>query len=854
MRPMWRLGINALSGRRSRTVLLVLAVALSTALVAAVGCALASLHAGMERRVLATLGRADIRIREVAGQMLEPSLLAAIESRPEVEVAAPRGRGSVTLRHSLGGETWTSVGVGIDPAREYRMTDPPLAKGRRVEADGEVVLSPDLSEILKAGPGDVVDVVRFGRALQLKVVGVSERGEADVVKRTEATTTRATLADITGVRDRLNEIAVALRPGNDAAAAAEAMQHAVPKNIAVQTTARVTSGIDRALVASNIGFVVASTLVSIAAGLIVLTGLTTNILERQRELSIMRAIGAERGMLARAQLMVGALIGGMGAMVGVPLGVFLAWVMAQIFPDKLPAGLVLNVPRLAWAGGASVLAGLIGAAWPAIAAARATPLSGMTRRARPATARGVAMVTAIGVVMIIGQLLVVGLPRDGNVVFWGHITVGMPLMLGGYFLLSVGVAAMIATLAGPVVAIVLRIPRAMLVGTFRSRPYRNGFTAAALMLGVAMMTDLWTVGGGLMRDWLGSIRFPDAFVNDWSGLSQEDVQRIGSLDFVDEVCPITLFKIDNRAFGLSGIQKPPTNFIAFEPEPFFRMTKLSWVAGDESYARKRLAEGGAVLVAQEFLVARAGYRIGDTFTVEHHGVQREFEVVGAVSSPGLDLVGYAFDLGREYKDVAIGAIFGTRTDLKEVFGSEAIHLIQMSYKKEITDAEAARRIREAVGRAGVLVGSGREIKEGVLVIGRNTMRMASILALVAMLICSLGVANVVLAGIDARRFEFGVLRAVGASRGLVGRLITGEVVLLVLVASILGTLLGLQASNVGVILYRLLGGITMQLRPDAGAIGLAWAMLMVVTLGVTGPLIIRLMRATARELLASTRG
>jgi putative ABC transport system permease protein len=142
----------------------------------------------------------------------------------------------------------------------------------------------------------------------------------------------------------------------------------------------------------------------------------------------------------------------------------------------------------------------------------------------------------------------------------------------------------------------------------------------------------------------------------------------------------------------------------------------------------------------------------------------------------------------------------------------------------------------------------------VLVIGRNAMRTASIVALAAMLISSLGVANVVLAGIDARRFEFGVLRAVGASRGLVGRLIVGEVVLLVLTASILGTLLGVQASNVAVTLYRLLAGIRLQLRPDAGAIGLAWGMLLVVTLGVTGPLIVRVVRTSARELLASTRG
>lgn len=854
MRPAWRLGTNALSGRRSRTLLLVLAVTLSTALVAVVACVLASLNAGMERRVLATLGRADLRVREVAGQRLDPSLLAMLDQRREVEVAAPRGKGSLTLRLALGGQLWTSVGIGIDPPREYRLTDPPMSAGRRVEKDDEIVLSPDLADVLKAEIGDTLDVVRFGKPIQLTVVGVSVRGDADVVRRTEATVTRAALSEITGVRDRINEIAVVLRQGLDAESVARDLQAAAPKNIVVQTTARVTSGINRALMANNIGFAIASTLASLAAALIVLTGMTTSILERQRELSIMRAVGATRGTLARAQLVIGAVIGGMGAAAGVPLGIFLAWALTLTFPEKLPAGLILSAPRLGAAAAGAVLAGVIGAIWPAIAASRATPLKGMAGRARPATARGVATCALVGLACAAAQLLIIGLPEDGNVVFWGHMTLGLPLLLGGYFLMGVGVAALVGIIAGPVVAFVLRVPRGMLVGSFRSRPYRNGFTAAALMLGVAMMTDLWTVGGSMMRDWIGSITFPDAFVNDWSGLSPDDMTRVGGLDFVDQVCPITLYKIDNTVFGLSGIKNPPTNFVAFDPEPFFAMTKLSWVAGDEAYARKRLAEGGAVLVAQEFIVARDGYRIGDTFRVEHQGESHEFEVVGAVSSPGLDLVGYAFDLGREYRDVAIGAVFGTRADLKKVFGSDAIHLIQMSYSREISDEDAARRIREAVGRAGVVVGSGREIKEGVLVIGRNAMRIASIVAMAAMLICSLGVANVVLAGIDARRFEFGVLRAVGAAPWLVGRLIVGEVVLLVIAACLLGTLLGLQASNVAITLYRLLGGIRLTLSPNVGAILLAWAMLLTVTLAVTGPLIVRVTRAKARELLASTRG
>ena len=178
---------------------------------------------------------------------------------------------------------WTSVGIGIDTAREYRMLEPSLSAGRRVEADDEVVISPDLADELKAKPGDVLEVVRFGKPMSLEVVGVSSRGDVDVVRRTEAVVTRAALSEISGVKDRLTEIAVVLREGADAKALSERYQALVPKNVIVQTTALVTSGVGKAVRANTLGSIAASALAYFACALIILTGLTTGVLERQRE-------------------------------------------------------------------------------------------------------------------------------------------------------------------------------------------------------------------------------------------------------------------------------------------------------------------------------------------------------------------------------------------------------------------------------------------------------------------------------------------------------------------------------------------------------------------------------------------
>ena len=65
MRPAWRLATSSLSARRSRTGLLVAAVALSSALIAAVACAMASMHEGLRQRIESTVGSADVRIQRV---------------------------------------------------------------------------------------------------------------------------------------------------------------------------------------------------------------------------------------------------------------------------------------------------------------------------------------------------------------------------------------------------------------------------------------------------------------------------------------------------------------------------------------------------------------------------------------------------------------------------------------------------------------------------------------------------------------------------------------------------------------------------------------------------------------------
>lgn len=850
MPPAWRLATNSLSGRALRTGLLIAAVTLATSLVAAVSCAVASANQAMRQRVEETVGAAEARLKEVGGKRFEAEILEVVRSWPEVRIASPREEDAIPLKNPDTGASDVAKGFGIDPESDRALRTLPLRSGRSVEAHGEIVVDPLLLDSLGAEVGGTVAVDRFGEPMSVRIVGVTRGSPFAEFGKPEAFVTRETLERITGYSGRLTEIAIGLKDGVDVFEFADRRGEELPESLVIEPTERITSGLDRNLKSSRVAFVLMSVLAFIAAGFIILTGLTTTVLERQRELAIIRSVGGGAGQIGTAQLLTGGFLGVSGAILGVPLGVGIAWGASIILRDHLTAGLHVSAFGLGLAGAGAILAGLGGAAWPAVMAARLSPLEGLAIRARKPSRRAVVVAGAVGAAGALIQFSLITFLQDGQLMFWSHATFGAPIMFIGYFLMGAPLVVILARLVGPFLSAALRLPRSLLLESIRSTPFRHGFTAGALMAGLALMVAIWTEGSAVLRDWIGAIAFPDAFVHGWRGITEEQRDRIDALPFVENSAALTMQQVGADAFGIRLLQSVDTNFIAFEPDRFFAMTKLTWIEGDPERAQRRLEEGGAILVAREFRTAN-GLGVGDVFTIEHNGEPIDFEIAGVVTSPGLDIASRYFDIGNQFANQALHAVFGTRADLKEKFGSDAIHLLQIDLSDSVTDEKALSEIRRTLGGTLLVAGSGREIKATIAQIGGRTMRVMSIVAVGAIVIACFGVGNVVVAGINARRFEFGVLRAVGASKGLLARLILAETLLIALTACLLGTVLGLQATWTGLRLYERLAGLELRLIPPLLPIAAGWAILTLLTLGAAAPAILALLRGAPRALLTS---
>jgi putative ABC transport system permease protein len=174
--------------------------------------------------------------------------------------------------------------------------------------------------------------------------------------------------------DELDIFDVFLRPGTDPGAVKEAVERLGRDDALVAQTrdelrAEIASTLRRVYSLAYAQQVV----VGLVALLGVVSALFISVLQRRRELGLLRAVGATRGQVLRSVLAEATLMGLVGSAVGLAVGVVLEWYVVKLllFDD---AGWVfpLHVP---WAAagavsGLCVLAATLVGLWPAVQATR----------------------------------------------------------------------------------------------------------------------------------------------------------------------------------------------------------------------------------------------------------------------------------------------------------------------------------------------------------------------------------------------------------------------------------------------------------------------------------------------------
>jgi putative ABC transport system permease protein len=705
---------------------------------------------------------------------------------------------------------------------------------------------------MHAGIGDGLTLIDAGRTAALTVCGIQKRVELGALQRPLVLLPRDTLAAAVEQPGELTSISVILRPGADIRAFCADHAAEMPRQVVLEPAEMVRTGFDRRVRASRLALMIGSMLTFLSAAFIIVTGLTAGVTERQRELAVIRSIGASRPQVFLSQLAAGMAVGAAGLVAGAPLGVGLTALLLACFRDVLPAGLHLSPFGLLLALGGAILAGGAGSAYPAWLASRVPPTQAMSYGARPPRVRGF-VACCLAAAMLIALHLVLIRADDPESRFRSWVSLGLPSVFIAYFLLAVPVVTLLACLLGPLLAAACGLPRGLLSRSILATPFRHGLTAGALMVGTAILVAVWTDANSLMRGWLDRIRFPDGFALRHAGLRPQQRLAIESLPFVTATTPIGRLPLevrDRRVFGIRDLTPSVVQCFGFDAGAFFHMNTIDWVQGDPAEAIPALQRGEGIIVADRFLTAR-GIGLGDRLTLGRGRTSHDFCIVGVVSSGGLELATQLFGIYDAYMEYSLGSVFMDIESLRRVFDNHDIHILQVNLAPDIPDEEAERRIAEAA--PGVVFRSGRWIKTAIDDIAATLLTVESVIAFAALVLASLGVGNIIIANIAARRFEYGVMRAIGSSRWLLVRLILAEALLLALTGGLVGTALGIHLSWVGTIHNRGLLGLDVAVRVPPVPVAAGWAVLVSLVLLAAVPAALSVIRPPPCSLLAPGR-
>ena len=811
MRFLWRLAYSALAARRSRTLLLAATLALATALLVTVSAATATLADGLRARADRLLGSVDARIVSRAGP-LEASLLSTARAWPEVRAAAGERSASLTVTNAANGDRSRARALGMDLSAGGARRIGGLVAGRRPRRPEEVVVGSRLRRELGAAVGARLRLAGSAGEADARVVGVERRAMTGARAGSRLHVPLATLARVAGGAGTFGRIALELEPGTSVSALKARRAAALPSGTAITTRGTAAGGLDRAQGVMRLLRRSLWVTAVLGAGLIVLGGLTDGVVQRQRELGIVRALGAGRLRVAAGELLGAGALAAMGALAGVPLGLGVAAALHRRFGDALDVPLRVPADGIGAAILASSAAALAGGLVPAVRAASVPPgraMAAPARRPRPAHA---AAAGALGLLLAASGPALVVLPAEAERAHALYAQLGGPLAVAGYALLAGPLMLGIGGALRPLLERRLGVPG--LGAVVRGAPFRHGLMAAALAIGPALALSLWMGGRGLAAGFLAGKRMPDLFLHSYFGLSGTQWREIRSARDVRHPCRVTMFPVQasagRTAAGGSVPAPTPLYYVSVDPGALVATTELTWIEGDAESAARALSEQRSLIVNRAFRAAH-GVGAGGTVELMTRAGPKRYEIAAVAASPALDVAVRTFGLARAYGRVARRAVVGPRRFAQRDFARDATHLVLMNVAPEASEARALDALRAAAPDA--LVGSTRAARDAVRAAARELTRLLTPLAAAALVVCAAAVANLLLADIRSRRYDLGIMRATGASRAAVARLVLGQALLLAAAGCGLGAALGYQLALCGRLLHGRLFGLQYPLAP-----------------------------------------
>ena len=794
---MSRVALKGILGRKLRTALTAFSVVLGVAMVTGsfvltdtMSKAFDSIFSSSYAETDAVVsGRSLVDWSDQGNALVDDALLRRIRALPEVDQAA----GSLLDLNSSAnqaklidrdGEIVTgngnpTFGLGVDPKAD-RFNPLEVVEGEFADAPGEVVVDASSAKKLDFHVGDTIRIAVGGPTREFRLVGIAKYGDVDTLGG-------ATMA-IWDVREaqRLLE-----KPGYDvvSVAAAEgvsereliaAIEPILPPTAQVRTGAEQADA-DQKGVSQFVDFIRYALLgfggIALFVGaFVIFNTLSITVAQRTRELATLRTLGATRGQVLRTVVLESAFVGLVASVVGIAAGVGLAVGLTKLMAAAgldLPRASTVFAPRTAIV--ALALGMLVTLAASVVPAVRSTRVSAIAAVRDGAVApRGrlgrFSFPIALALVGVSSTLLVYALFADGV-----GVATRILSLVAATLALFVGVAMVSTRLVTPL-ARALGWPGARIGGAAgrlarrnaARMPGRTAATAAALMIGLALVTFVTVMGQGLRSSERSAIetQLNDDYVvvsqNGWTTLPKTIGEEVAKVDGVAAATSVRRER--GRVLGdgvdVSGI----------DPATLTELYRLQWETGTPGVLG---ALGPRDAIIRKSFADDYGFALGGEFIVRTPaGKMLNLRVAGVYTPPRFDSL--------------LGSVLVSQTTFDRSFPrpGDSYTLVRSDLPKgELEAALASFPDARVLAHAEFVDERVSEI-DGILNL------LYALLAL-SVIVSLFGMVNTLVLAVFERTREIGMLRAVGLSRRQTRRMIRHEGVVTALIGAALGLPLGI---------------------------------------------------------------
>jgi putative ABC transport system permease protein len=507
--------------------------------------------------------------------------------------------------------------------------------------------------------------------------------------------------------------------------------------------------------------------------------LAITVAQRMRELATLRTLGASRRQVLTSVVLESVVIGIVGSVVGLFLGLGIAVGLNAVLKasgiDLPSAGIVFSSRTVVVSLAVGTLIALLASLRPAVRATRIQPIAAVREGSVMPTSRFARYAGRVSAVVF---ALAVAAFSYG--VFAGGVEIRLRILalVLGVLLLFVSVAMIASRVVRPL-ARVLGAPGARLGGTAGRlarenavrNPARTASTAAAVMIGLALITFVAVVGKGVNSSFTSAV--DQLFVADYAVTSEGEPVSAKVAASLRNAAGVEAFsevrggeaEVEGDSIHVTGVDANLT-----------KVVEMAWASGDGNVPAGLGRDGAFVTdrYAEDNDLA-----VGSSLTVKTPtGALLPLRIEGIFDEPkGGSPFGGGVAISKETFDDS----FATREN----------DLTLLNVAGDPSDATTAALERSVSAFPDVGVETRDEFKESQLSELKTMLNVLYLLLGLSVIVSLFGVINTLVLSVFERTRELGMLRAIGMTRRQVRRMIRHESIVTALIGAALGIAVGM---------------------------------------------------------------